>query len=182
MRVNYGEVEIASRAGVALGLHDGIGERGGSLLEVGTFLLVGLGDSEQNAAKTRAAHAVFRRKVGAAEKRSAIGEEESREGPAPLAGNGADRGLVAGIHIGPLVAIDFNRDEMFVNDFGDGGIFVAFAVDDVAPVAPDGADIEEDGLVLLARLLEGGIAPLVPVDRLMGGGAEIRAGGIREAI
>ena len=90
--------------------------------------------------------------------------------------------MVAGINVGALVAINFYGNEMFVDDFGDLGVFVAFAVDDVAPVAPDGADVEEDGLVLGLGAGEGGVAPFVPVDGLMGGGTEVGAGGIFQAV
>jgi len=60
---------------------------------------------------------------------------------------------------------------MFVDDLGDFAVFVAFAVDDMAPVAPDGADIEEDGLVFGFGAGEGSVAPFVPVDGLVRGGA-----------
>src|SRR5712691_10098960 len=71
---------------------------------------------------------------------------------------------------------------MFVDDFGDFGVLVAFAVDNVAPMAPDRADIEEDGLVFGLGASESGVAPFVPVDGLVGGGAQIRAGGIFQAV
>ncbi len=86
-----------------------------------------------------------------------------------MAGDGADGGLVAGIDIGALITIDFYGDEMFVDDFCNFGVLVAFAVDDVAPVAPDGADVEEDGLILGFGAGEGGVAPFVPGDGLVRG-------------
>src|SRR4029077_1935063 len=65
---------------------------------------------------------------------------------------------------------------------GEGGIFVAFAVDDVAPVAPDRTDVEQDGLILGASPGESFLAPFIPLDRLVGGRAQIGAGGSRETI
>src|SRR5882762_5891469 len=109
---------------------------------------VEIGDGEKNAAESGAAHLVVGREIRAAKKGFAVGKQKTGEGPAALSGNGADSGLVAGVNVGALVAIDLHGDEMFIDDFRDFGVLVAFAVDDVAPVAPDGADIEEDGLIL----------------------------------
>ena len=176
------EVEIGAGAGEDFGLSDGIGERIGGTLEFGAAVAVRIGDGKEHAAKTRAAHLIVRREIGAAKEGLAIGEKEASERPAALAGNGADGGLVAGVDVGTLVAIDFDGDEMFVDDFGDFDVFVAFAVDDVAPVAPDGADVEKNGLVFGFGAFERGVAPFVPGDGLVGGGAEVGAGGIFQAV
>src|SRR5260370_31051965 len=112
---------------------------------------------------------MFGREISGPEKWLTVGKKKASERPAALTGNGADGGLVAGIHVGALVAIDFYGNEMFVDDFGDFGVFVAFAVDDMAPVAPNGADIEEDGFVFGFGAGESGFAPFVPVDGLVGG-------------
>ena len=61
-------------------------------------------------------------------------------------------------------------------------ILVAFAVDHVAPVTPDRADVEQDGLVFGLGAGKRGVAPLVPVDRLMCSGTQVGAGGIFQAI
>jgi hypothetical protein len=90
--------------------------------------------------------------------------------------------LIAGVDVGALVAVDFHGDEVFVDDFGDFGVLVAFAVDDVAPVAPDGTDVEEDGLVLGLGAGEGGGAPFVPIDGLVCGGTQVGAGGVFQAV
>ena len=99
-----------------------------------------------------------------------------------MAGHGAYGGLVARINVGALVAIYFYRDVMLVDYCGQLGIFVALAIDYVAPVAPDGADIEKNGLAFGAGASESGVAPFVPSDRLMRGGAEIGANGILQAV
>src|SRR5713226_9130773 len=180
--VDNAEVEIGAGAGEDFGLRNRVGKGVGGTLELGAFVAVGIGDGEKDAAETRAAHLVFWWEIGAAEKGFAVGEQKTGERPAALAGNGADRGLIARINVGALVAIHFYGDKVFVDDFGDFGVLVAFAVDDVAPVAPDGADIKEDGLVLGFGAGEGGVAPFVPVDGLVRGGAKIRAGGVFQAV
>src|SRR6266436_6515225 len=180
--VNDAEIEIGAGAGEDFGLRNGVGEGVGGALKVGALVAIGIGDGEKNAAKSGAAHLIFRREIGAAPKRFAIREQKARERPATLAGNGADGGLVAGIDVGALVAVHFYGDKMFVDDFGDFGVLVAFAVGDVAPVAPDGADVEEDGLVLGFGAGESGFAPFVPIDGLVRGRAQVGAGGVFQAV
>src|SRR5882762_5993773 len=143
LRVHDAKVEIGAGAGEDFGLRDGVGEGVGGTLELGALVAVRIGDGEKNAAESGAAHLVVGREIRAAKKGFAVGKQKTGEGPAALSGNGADSGLVAGVNVGALVAIDLHGDEMFVDDFRDFGVLVAFAVDDVAPVAPDGADIEE---------------------------------------
>src|SRR5205814_10273052 len=137
---------------------------------------------EKEAAESGATHLVLGREIGTAKKRFAVGKKEACERPAALSGNGTDGGLVARINVGALVAVDFHGDEMLVDDFRELGVLVGFAVDDVAPVAPDGTDIEEDGLVFGFGAGKSCVAPFVPVDGLMRCGAQVRAGGIFEAV
>src|SRR6267378_3191259 len=151
-------------------------------VELGALVAIGIGNGEKNAAKTGAAHLVFGREIGAAEKRFAIGEQKTGERPAALAGNGADGGLIAGVDVGTLVTVNFYGDEVFVDDLGNFDVLVAFAVDDVAPVAPDGADVEKDGLVLGFGAGKGGVSPFVPIDGLAGGGTQVGAGGVFQAV
>ena len=80
-------------------------------------------------------------KVGATEVGLAIGGEECREGPSALAADSRDCSLVAGVDVGPLVAVYLDGDEVLVDDLRGFGVFVAFAVHDVAPVTPDGTNI-----------------------------------------
>src|ERR1700674_1570523 len=128
--VDDAEVEVGAGTGEDFGLRDGIGQRIGSALELGALVAIGIGDGEKDAAESGAAHLIVRREIGAAKKRFAIGKQKTGEGPAALAGDGADGGLVAGIDVGALVAVDFHGDEVFVDDFGVFGVLVAFAVDD----------------------------------------------------
>jgi len=52
----------------------------------------------------------------------------------------------------------------------------------MAPVAPHCPDIEENGFILGFGAGECGVAPFVPVDRLVRGGAEIRTGGMLQPV
>jgi len=52
----------------------------------------------------------------------------------------------------------------------------------VAPVAPDRADVEKDGLVFGSGAGKGRVAPFVPVDGLVCGGTQVGAGGVFQAI
>src|SRR4029077_13570779 len=105
------EIENGAGAGEDFRLRDGVGEGIGGALELGALVAVGIGDGEKNAAETGAAHLIFGREIGAAEKRLAVGEQKTGERPAALSGDGADGGLVAGVNVGALVAIDFYGDE-----------------------------------------------------------------------
>jgi hypothetical protein len=67
-----------------------------------------------------------------------------------------------------------------IDQCGELRIFVALAVDHVAPVAPDRANIEKDGLVFGLRAGKRFRAPLVPIHRLVHRGTQIRARGIRQ--
>jgi len=46
-----------------------------------------------------------------------------------------------------FIAVHFDGDKILIDNFGDLGIFVTLAVDDVAPVAPDRANIQKNGFV-----------------------------------
>src|ERR1700676_2214892 len=71
---------------------------------------------------------------------------------------------------------------MLVDDSGDFRILVALTVDDVAPVTPHRANIQEDPLVFGLCAGESSVPPLIPVDRLMRCGTQIRAGRVFETI
>ena len=58
----------------------------------------------------------LRRKIGAAVEDLAVGREEGGERPAALAGKRLHRALIACVHVGPLVAIDFDADEVLVDE------------------------------------------------------------------
>ena len=62
---------------------------------------------------------IDRREVGSAVKRLAFGGEKRGQRPSTLTGDGGDGSLVPAVDIGALVAIDFHRNEIAVEDLGD---------------------------------------------------------------
>jgi hypothetical protein len=52
----------------------------------------------------------------------------------------------------------------------------------MTPVTPDRPDVQKDGFVLLASLREGLVSPLLPVDRLARGTAQISARGLCQLV
>jgi len=80
-----------------------------------------------------------------------MGSEKSGERPSTLAADGADRGLVAAVDIGTLVAVHLHGDEMLIHNGRDFRIVVGLAVHHMAPVAPHGANVEQHGLILAPR-------------------------------
>ncbi len=176
------ERKIAAAAGEAFVVLDGGHDAGGGLEGFVAAVAPDLGHGEQDAAEAGAAVAVVAGEVGAAEVGAAVWREECGEGPAALAADGGDGCLIAGVHVGALVAVDLDGDEVVVEDAGDLSVLVGLAVHDVAPVAPDGADVEEDGLVFGLGAGKGGFSPRVPLHGLMARGAEIRGSGVLELI
>src|SRR5580693_2768538 len=87
LRVDGAEVKVGASAGEHFRLRDGIRERVGCALELGALVAEGIGDGEEQAAKTEAAHLVFGREIGATKKRFAIWKQKSGERPAALAGD-----------------------------------------------------------------------------------------------
>src|SRR5690242_4987406 len=175
-------IKLRARAGESFRLSDPFGERSGGTLELDPFVAKGIGYGKKNSAEARAAHLIFGREVRSTEKGLAVRQQKAGKRPASLAGNGADGGLIARIDVGALVAINLHGDKMLVDDFGNFDVFVAFAVNDVTPVAPHRADVEEDGFVFRFGALEGVIAPFMPVNGLMRCGAQVRTGGILQAV
>src|SRR5258708_31108386 len=116
------------------------------------------------------------RKVGAAVENFARGRQKRRERPATLAGEGLDGALIAGVHVGPLVAVDLHAHVFLTEDLSDLGVFVALPIHHVAPVAPDRADVEQDGLAFGLRAAERLVTPRQPLHRLMSGGLEVGRG------
>ncbi|OLC67774.1 MAG: hypothetical protein AUH78_27560 [Gemmatimonadetes bacterium 13_1_40CM_4_69_8] len=122
---------------------------------------------------------VVGRKVGAAEEHLASRVQKRGQRPASLAGERGDGALIAHVHVGALVAVHLDADEVAVQQLSDVRVLVRFPVHHVAPVAPHGADVEQDRLVLGPGLRERLVAPRAPVYRLVSGGFEVggRLGG-----
>ncbi len=149
---------------------------------IAIFFFVGLRDAEQHAAKARATVSVLRWKVSPTIKRLTIRSEKCGQRPSALPAHRLHRDLIAAVDIGTLVAIHLHGNEVFVHDRCNFGIVVGLAIHHVTPVAPHCADIEQHGLVLALRGGEGLLAPLVPANRLMHGGAQVSGGRAGEGV
>ena len=96
-------------------------------------------------------------------------EEEERRDLLRTSGD-----LIAAVDVRPLIAIDLDGDKAFVHDVRDISIVVGLAIHNVAPVAPDRSDIEQDGLVLALSDRKRLFSPFMPLDGLMHGRAQVR--------
>ena len=168
--------------GKALGVGQHVHGFVGRLQHLVAALAIGVGNCQQDLLETGTSPLIVGRKVGSTVKRMAIGSEKDGQRPAAGAGDGRDCKLIAAVDVRPLVAIDLHRDEFAIDDLGDVGALVGFAVHDVTPVAPHRADVEQDGLVLALRLGEGFLAPLMPLDGLMHGRAQVSGRGLRQRV
>src|SRR6267154_689801 len=147
LRINHPWVEFGFGAGKSFRLRYCVSQGISGALEVRPLIAIRIGHSQQDAAKTGPAALIVRRKISAPIKRFAVRKQEAGKRPTTLSGEGANGGLVACVNIRPLVAVNFYGYEMLVNDFGDFGALVAFTIDDVAPVAPHRANIQQNRLV-----------------------------------
>jgi len=75
--------------------------------------------------------------------------------------------LITAVNVRTLIAINFDGNEILIDDLGNVSIFVGFAVHHVAPVAPHRANVQEHRLVLLLGFFESFTAPLMPVNWLV---------------
>ena len=139
----------------------------GLLDDFGAVLVPGVGYLRQDGFQSWLTAAVFRRKIGAAGEGFQFRGQENRHGPAAPAGRRLDEGHVGSVYVGALLAVHLDRDEAVVHQLCDGRVLEGFPLHDVAPVTGRITDRQEDGLVFLARLGEGFLAPRVPVDRVV---------------
>ena len=136
----------------------------------------------QHSLQAGTAVVIVGREVRPTVKRLAFRREKRGQRPAALPAHRRNGGLVAAVNIRPLIAIHFDGDEIFVDEPRHFGIVVGFAIHDVAPMAPDGADIQQHRLVLAARLGKSFFPPLPPENGLMHGGAQIRGSSFRQRV
>ena len=101
-------------------------------------------------------HLQGREKALALDDLAAVGIEDDGGGPAIF--------LVAIGEVGAGILIDPHREIARADERDDLGIRVGLVVHDVAPVTPDGLEIEEHEFVLAFGLLENRIGPGVPID------------------
>ena len=146
----------------------------GGLKDFILALVIRMRHRQQNAPKPRTTVTLFFGKICAAEKWLALGCQNHGQWPTTLPAHRRNGRLVARVHVESLIAVHFNGDEVAVDDLGNLGVFIRFAIHHMAPVAPDRAYVEQDRLVQFARQRKGGLAPLLPCNRLMHRGAQIR--------
>ncbi len=157
-------------------------QRAGLLLDLVAPGAVGIGDGGEHAGQPRHAVAILGREVRAAEEGLEARGQEDGHRPSARAGHRLHGGHVDVVEVGPLLAIDLDRDEVLVHLRGDGGVLERLALHDVAPVARGVADREEDRPILGAGALERLGAPWVPVDGVVGVLEQVGARLGREAV
>ena len=156
----------------------------GGLLRPPALLAVDPVQLDQHAAKAeaRAALAVVRGKVGAAEEGLGLGREEDAHGPAAVLGEHLHGLHVDGVHVGPLLAVDLDGHELLVEDARDLRVLERLLLHHVAPVAGGVADAEEHRPPQRARFGKGLVAPRPPVHRVVGVLQEVRRGLERQPV
>ncbi len=176
------QAKMAATTGEVLALRNGIHHARCGFEHIIAPRLPGIGHGYQHSLEAGTTVAIVAGKIGASEEGAAIGREHGSERPSTLPAYGGDGGLVAAVDIGTFVAVDFDGNEMLIDYTGQACILIGLAVHDVAPVAPYGADVEQDRLVLGGGEVEGCVAPLVPANGLMHRGAQIGGCGILQSI
>ena len=122
------------------------------------------------------------REVRAGVERLAVGRHEDRRRPAAGAGHPDRRLHRHRVDVGPLLAVDLDVHEELVHERGRRLALERLVRHDVAPVARAVADRDEERLVLGPGALERLVAPLVPVDRVLGVLEEVRRRRRREPV
>src|SRR5665213_2367993 len=108
--------------------------------------------------------------------------KKNRHRPAAGTRHRLQRGHIDGIHIRPLLAIDFDRDEKLIQDICDLLVLETFSLHHVAPMAGAVSDRKKNRLVLRACFFECLLAPWEPLYRIVGVLEKIRRFLAREAI
>src|SRR5712691_3463278 len=126
-----------------------------------------LAQAFENHAKPRTAEAVVRRKIRAAEKRLAVRREPDRHRPTSAAGRRLHEQHVDAVDVGPFLAVDFDRHEVFVHHPRDLVVFKRLALHHMAPMTGRITDRQEERLILARGPLEGFLAPRIPVHGIV---------------
>ncbi len=130
-------------------------------------------ETGQDGLKSRTPVSTVGREVRASVEHRAFRRQECGKWPATLTRQELNRTLVAGIDVGPLVPVHLDADPVAVEHPGDRGILVRLMIHHMTPMTPHRSDIEQDRLVFVPGPLEGLVAPGMPLDRLILGGAEV---------
>lgn len=76
--------------------------------------------------------------------------------------------------VGLTIAVDFDGNEILIEDGGNAGIGIRLFLHDVAPMTGKVADGEKDRFVLLAVFFEAFVAPRIPIHWIVGMQEKIR--------
>ena len=113
-------------------------------------------------------------KVGAAPERSAVGHQEQGQRPAGRQVEDQGRRLELAVQVGALLPVDENRREEAVDEGRRFRVFITFPLHDMAPVAGQIANRQQDRLAAFCRLGQGLRRPGPPMDRI--GGMQLKVG------
>jgi hypothetical protein len=114
--------------------------------------------------------------------RPAVGRQEDRHRPAAATGHGLDGAHVDLVEVGPLLAIDLDRDEPVVQQPRRRLVLERLAFHHVTPVTGRVADAQEDRPIEQLRPGERVGTPGEPVDRVVGVLEEVGTRLAREAV
>src|SRR5260370_36348894 len=148
LRVTDAEIELTSCAVERFRLADAVRQGIGGALAIGPLGAIRIGHGQQYAPETGPPALIIRREIRATVKGLAIRKQETGQRPSALSGKGANRGLVAGVDIGALVAVDFHGHKVLVNNFGYFDALVAFSVEQMAQKEQHRAKTKQHRLVL----------------------------------
>ena len=157
-------------------------QRFGRLRHLGALVAPHARDFQQDVDKSRPSPSGRRRKVRTAVKRFQIRCEPHAHRPAAAAGRRLHERHVDAVDVGPLLPIDFDRDEVLVEHGGDVVVLERLVLHHVAPVTRRVADREEDRFVVSARFRERLVGPREPVDRIVRVLEQVGAARVREPI
>ena len=134
---------------------------------------VGVEHARQDGAKAGPPELSVGGEIGAAEEHLAPRREKGGQRPAALLSQHLHRALISRVHVGTLVAVYLDADEILVEEGRQLRALVGLTIHDVAPMAPHGANVEQHRPV---AGFSGGKSlwpPGIPMDRLMGGGLQV---------
>ncbi len=120
-------------------------------------------------------------KVGAAEERVTVRGHEHGHRPAALAGHRLGRGHVDGVHVGPLLPVDLDRDQVLVHERGGLRVLERLVRHHMAPVARRIPHGQQDGDVAGPGGGEGLRGPGPPVHGVVRVLQQVRAGGVLQS-
>ena len=136
----------------------------------------------QDLGERRAALSRLGREVRTREERLALRRQHTGHRPAALTGHRLRRAHVDRVDVGALLAVDLDVDEVLVHVRRGDLVLERLVRHHVAPVAGGVADAQQDRPIKPLGLGERLVAPLPPVDRVVGVLLEVGTRGLRQTI